>query len=1048
MIGKRLGQYEIVEEIGRGGMGTVYRARQPSLNRDVALKVLAPHQAVSPERLERFRREGAIVAGVAHPNIVQVHELGEESGTHYIAMELVAGRTVAQQLKEKGGLPYRDAVSIALQVAGALGAVHKKGLVHRDIKPSNIFVTEDGLAKLGDFGVALLADQPEAERLTLTQTAVGTPHYMSPEQVKDSKSITPASDVYSLGVVLYEMLAGEHPFAELSANEVLSKQVNEPYPPIRRFRGDLPDDLEHILNRCLEKDALDRFPDGTALREALDRVRLRLETRELAERDRTGEYQPRVTATQLFYVDRAKLDEGRRLDRVRLLVGELLAQAFDPNRAARRALDRLCLGVHRARDEYRRSEQQVQSLRKREGYHRDKAERLKADGQKCIERGDAAGAEELRKAEAEATAHVLQYEHESAELGKDAGAQREAYDKLREEYNRAADALALLDSEARAHGKRMPCGREDPALARRARWLGRFLGLLVLGGLAGAAAWILRPVPPPPAPGQVIEGENMDFEEDAVRGKFPARWAGTGRSGGYEIVSDDSTAQHGRWSCRIRSIGPGRFGTVTGRITKQMMARMAGRRIRYSGHMKLENVAGYAGLWFRADAGQQNGVAFNNMSQEGIQGTRGWAPFSFELDIPADATHGNFGGLLSGTGTLWVDNLKIEVLGGEEEPAAAGKPLRILVHGGFMEPFVELMRGDGHTVVIREEPFSRESLKGVQVVALGEYFDAYSEAEIAALVDFVERGGGLLVAEQAWSYSMKEYNNKPNLTLPANMLGYELGFVIREQAGGVPVDLRTELLSGITAVDLGNGIPSFIIYDARVGEPLMLDSSGRAIGVRLAVGKGKVVVLGHAFIHRANEKLIRRIITYLGEPARSANPIKVRVVPGTAKDDFDEPWRHEWKMVDLALDYNYPRAGLHGSGWHAGSLGPDQENRPAQETPTNRTGLLEMHPLREDWPQKIRYLGKLTSKAPVLVVEASGNVNGDCILECRVNGVAVGRYTLDGSRWTTCTFDLREYADKGAVVELCNVAGGSKPWWFEHCYIDSIHFTREVGSRP
>ena len=240
MIGRRIGQYEIVAEIGAGGMGTVYRARQISLNRDVALKILPSHLALDPTGLERFQREAMSVAQLAHPNIVQVHDIGEDNGVHFIAMEYVRGRTAAEMLKAEGPLAFRKALEICAPVAAALGVAHKAGILHRDVKPSNILVSEAGFAKLADFGVAGLMQPPEGERLTMTGAAVGTPYYMSPEQVRGREALDGAGDVYSLGVVLYELLSGAHPFGDATPTEAIAKQMHEPFPPIRRYRPDIP----------------------------------------------------------------------------------------------------------------------------------------------------------------------------------------------------------------------------------------------------------------------------------------------------------------------------------------------------------------------------------------------------------------------------------------------------------------------------------------------------------------------------------------------------------------------------------------------------------------------------------------------------------------------------------------------------------------------------------------------------------------------------------------------------------------------------------------
>jgi serine/threonine protein kinase len=263
------GRYEVVRALGAGGMGCVYLARDSVLSREVALKVLDERHAETEEFVERFRREARAAASLSHPNIVAVYDYGEdERGAPYIAMEHVAGGTLKDRIKETGKLPPRVAAGVALQIASALEAAHESGIVHRDVKPENVLVTEDGNVKVADFGIARAA---EATAVTATSTVLGSVRYLSPEQASGGE-VGPASDLYSLGVVLYEMLSGEVPFEAHNPIATAMRHLTETPAPPREFEPRIPAALEAVTLKLLVKDPPDRYPSAGALAEDLERL--------------------------------------------------------------------------------------------------------------------------------------------------------------------------------------------------------------------------------------------------------------------------------------------------------------------------------------------------------------------------------------------------------------------------------------------------------------------------------------------------------------------------------------------------------------------------------------------------------------------------------------------------------------------------------------------------------------------------------------------------------------------------------------------------------
>lgn len=276
--GHSLGRYRIAEKIGEGGMGVVYRAHDTRLDRDVAIKVLPEPSANHPSRIERFKREARAVARLSHPNILEIHDFGEDGNHSYAVMELLDGVDLRRKI-QSGRIPVRKAVQIAQQAADGLGAAHRAGVIHRDIKPENLFLTRDGRLKILDFGLAHLKDPVESgvnpsattDILTGKGTVLGTPQYMSPEQIRGQKVDT-ASDIFSLGCVIYEMIGGVHPFVRDTSADTLSAILAEDPEPLTATAPDLPFAVDELILRCLEKDAADRLESARDLAFALEAI--------------------------------------------------------------------------------------------------------------------------------------------------------------------------------------------------------------------------------------------------------------------------------------------------------------------------------------------------------------------------------------------------------------------------------------------------------------------------------------------------------------------------------------------------------------------------------------------------------------------------------------------------------------------------------------------------------------------------------------------------------------------------------------------------------
>lgn len=294
--GRRLGAYEIVATLGAGGMGEVHRARDTRLGRDIALKLLPQEVASSPERLARFEREARIVASLNHPNIVTLHSIEEAEGVRFLTMELVEGRNLAD-LVAGGGLPLAQVLDLVIPLADALAAAHERGVVHRDLKPANVMVTHEGRVKILDFGIAkLMTGGASPERihtaevsspLSATGEVIGTVPYMAPEQIF-GESVDARTDIFSLGILIFELVTGQRPFGGTSLWEVATAIMRQEPRLFTNYRLDVPADLERIVSRCLQKRPDDRFQTARELANEARALQRSLERGDMATAARVG----------------------------------------------------------------------------------------------------------------------------------------------------------------------------------------------------------------------------------------------------------------------------------------------------------------------------------------------------------------------------------------------------------------------------------------------------------------------------------------------------------------------------------------------------------------------------------------------------------------------------------------------------------------------------------------------------------------------------------------------------------------------------------------
>src|ERR687887_1576862 len=260
-------RYRVVRKLGTGGMANVYLPEDQELGRRVAIKMLDDRHSQDEQFVERFRREAKNAAGLSHPNIVSIYDRGEAEGTYYIAMEYLDGRTLKELIVTRGSTPIPIAIDYTRQILAALGFAHRNGIVHRDIKPHNVVVDPDGRLKVTDFGIA----RSGASQMTEVGSIIGTAQYLSPEQARGSP-VDQTSDLYAVGVVLYEMLTGQVPFTGDTPLEIAMKHLSEVPTPPSELRPEVPHDLDLIVLRALAKDQAERYESAEEMDADLGRV--------------------------------------------------------------------------------------------------------------------------------------------------------------------------------------------------------------------------------------------------------------------------------------------------------------------------------------------------------------------------------------------------------------------------------------------------------------------------------------------------------------------------------------------------------------------------------------------------------------------------------------------------------------------------------------------------------------------------------------------------------------------------------------------------------
>jgi len=543
----KIGNYRLLGELGRGGMGIIYKAEQVNLGRFVALKVLYPHLVGDPVTVKRFNHEARATALLNHPNIVQIFDVGVDEDLHYFAMEYVPGKTLRAVLETRNRLGVEETLHIADQVAAALSAAHDVGVIHRDVKPSNILLDDRGAVKVSDFGIAIAAGQGD---LTDSEHLVGSVRYMSPEHARN-EDLDSRSDLYSLGVVMFEMLTGHPPFDGDSPLEVLEQHVGAPVPPLP---DDVPPLVQHLVLQCLEKRRVDRPRNVRAFRRALREA--------LAEVDWQGPALPPLEPTEAgfepdysFRYDRAGVvrsvtdslsftlaehlkqgngARGRLARRLREILGRRVRRRHDSCKLKRLEVMQLEENLQRAEQQLEQAKQECDRAHEKyeaadgELHDWQMAGSLRLDRGSRISKESAAVQE--KKLWQQATSYKLQWQN--------------LQDRVRDWYQNVERArrdfeTTVKDLEILRLRRRREAQSSGVATMNRVRVVFAFLVVAAAVTLVCLDRWVFRPPEPPASPADMVYGKFITTGiMQAARDEYAAALLASGNvllAGGIDV---------------------------------------------------------------------------------------------------------------------------------------------------------------------------------------------------------------------------------------------------------------------------------------------------------------------------------------------------------------------------------------------------------------------------------------------------------------------------------------------------------------------------------
>jgi tetratricopeptide (TPR) repeat protein/predicted Ser/Thr protein kinase len=624
-LAKLFPQLEVLEFIGKGGMGAVYKARQPGLDRLVALKILPPRAGDDPGFAERFTREARALARLTHPNIVAVYDFGQAGATpeaaqpasrlHYFLMEYVEGPNL-RQLERAGRLSPRDAMRIIPQICEALQYAHDEGIVHRDIKPENVLLDKKGRVKIADFGLAkILGREPQNFRLTSAGQIMGTPHYMAPEQVEDPQAVDHRADIYSLGVVFYEMITGELPLGKFA-------------PPSCKVQMDVR--LDEVVLHALEKEPGRRYQHASQVKTDVETIA-----------NSSASQPPTQPAKGRMSTDTRK----------GLLYGLGAAAAC------------LVIGLP------------IWFLAAHGGGN---AGQLSQDGWQLWQA--------RRWDEAAAKFHqAIKADPKEANAWNGLGWASFNAGKLPEAAEAFERCLALDSNAAGAWNGlgQLYLGQKKYDLAETyllkaspdapAAWYGLARLYLLQGKYDKAEEWAGKLIDS----GQGDEGAKQMLEtarsKQASKGKQLIRWlTGGSHPEDYKMAVDPTITHGGQGSAHIESIvpKPGGFATMMQNLKADAYR---GKRLRMTGYVRSQDVKGWASPWMRIDGAHQEPLDLDSMQTFPIKGTSDWQKLEIAMYVPESAQNIAFGLTLTGAGQVWMGDLDFAVVG-KDVPTTGLKP--------------------------------------------------------------------------------------------------------------------------------------------------------------------------------------------------------------------------------------------------------------------------------------------------------------------------------------------------------------------------------------